>query len=229
LEIPAVKEGIYARAARVWADQGIASLRIDYRYNGDSDGEFADSTLTAHVADGLAALDFLADGGKVDPQRLALVGWSMGGAVGAAVAGRTAHDLDALALWAPGSNMAASVTLLFGADKVNEALKAGDTPVTLQLPWAEIQLKAAFFESLFAVDPAAELGRYDGPLFVAVGTNDDTVYPQPISGQVLIDYHPGGGELFVRPMDHVFNAFEGVEQVDELIETTGAFIAGNLK
>lgn len=225
LEIPAVGEGIYARAARMWAEDGIASLRIDYRYNRDSDGDFADSTINAHVADGLAALDWLAESGRVDASRLGLVGWSMGGAVGAAVAARATHSLDAVALWAPGTNMASAIALMFGADKFKEGLASGGEPVTVTLPWgAEIALKSGFFESLYAIDPVAEITRYAGPLFVAVGTKDDVVFPQPISGQVLLDYHTGEGELYVREMDHVFNAFAGVEQVDELIAATGDFI-----
>lgn len=225
LEIPAVKEGIYARAARTWAADGIASLRIDYRYNGESDGEFADSTLHAHVADGLAALDWLAKSGRVDASRLSLVGWSMGGAVGAAVAARAGHSLDAVALWAPGTNMASAIALMFGADKFKEGLASGGEPVKVTLPWgAEIALKSGFFESLYAIDPVAEITGYAGPLFVAVGTKDDVVFPQPVSGQVLLDYHTGEEELFVREMDHVFNAFAGVEQVDELIAATGGFI-----
>jgi uncharacterized protein len=224
LEIPAAKEGIYARAARMWADEGIASLRIDYRFNGDSDGDFADSTINAHVADGLAALDWLARSGRVDSSRLGLVGWSMGGAVGAAVAARATHSLDAVALWAPGTNMASAIALMFGAEKFKEGLASGGEPVKVTLPWgAEIELKSGFFESLYAIDPVAEITRYAGPLFVAVGTKDDVVYPQPISGQILLDYHTGTEELFVRDMDHVFNAFAGVDQVDELIAATGGF------
>lgn len=227
LPIPSAEnEGIFSRAARMWAADGIASLRIDYRNNGDSDGDFADSTLQAHVADGLAALDFLVASGRVDAGRIALVGWSMGGAVGAAVAARTPHELDAVALWAPGTNMAAAVTMLLGNDKTKEGLASAGQPVKFTLPWgAEIELKSGFFESLFLVDPVAEITRYEGPLFVAVGTKDDVVFPQPASGQVLIDYHEGESELFVRPMDHVFNAFAGVEQVDELIAATGAYIS----
>lgn len=226
LEIPAVKEGIFARAARIWADEGIASLRIDYRFNGDSDGEFADSTLQAHVADGLAALDWLAAEGHVDPGQLAVVGWSMGGAVGAAVAARTEQDVDALALWAPGVNMAAAITLLLGAEQVKAGLASGAEGITATLPWgAEVALRQPFFDSLFEVDPVAEITAYDGPLFVAVGTNDDVVFPQPQSGQILLDYHEGEEELFVRPMDHVFNAFADETQVDELIGATGDFIA----
>lgn len=229
LEIPAAKEGIYARAARLWAADGIASLRIDYRYNGESDGDFADSTMQAHVADGLAAIDWLARSGRVDASRLGLVGWSMGGAVGAAVAARSGHSLDAVALWAPGTNMASAIALMLGAETFKTGLASGGQPVTVTLPWgAQIALKSGFFESLYAVDPVAEITRYAGPLFVAVGTKDDVVYPQPVSGQILLDYHTGDEELFVREMDHVFNAFTGVEQVDELIAATGAFIRKNL-
>jgi pimeloyl-ACP methyl ester carboxylesterase len=230
LEIPAVGEGIFERAAAAWAGEGIASLRIDYRFNGDSDGEFADSTMEAHVADGLAALDWLAASGRVDTGRLASVGWSMGGAVGATVAARTDHELDAVALWAPGVNMAASITMMLGTEMMKAGLTSGAVGVLAPLPWGtEIELRQPFFDSLFELDPVAEIAGYDGPLFVAVGTNDDVVFPQPASGQILLDYHDGEDELFVRPMDHVFNAFEGVEQVDELVAATGAFVAGHLE
>lgn len=84
-------EGAFARAARVWADQGIASLRIDYRFNGESEGEFADSTMTAHLEDSLAALDWLARSGRVDPDRLSVMGISMGGILSAALGARSEH------------------------------------------------------------------------------------------------------------------------------------------
>lgn len=229
LEIPAAKEGVFARAARMWADNGIASLRIDFRNSGDSDGEFADTTVARQVEDGLAALDFLAASGEVDEDRMALVGWSMGGTVGAAVAGRTEHDLDAVALWAPGSNLAAAMTFVLGPDTMKAGFASSGAAVKVTLPWgAEIALKPGFFEQLYLIDPVAEIAEYDEPLFVAVGTKDDVVFPQPASGQVLLDYHDGEGELFVRPMDHVFNAFAGTETVDELIGATGAFISKHL-
>lgn len=230
LEIPAAKEGIFRRAARMWAAQGIASLRIDFRGNGDSEGAFADMTLDGQVKDALAALDLLAADGEVDRDRIALVGWSMGGAVGAIVAGRTSHKLTSVSLWAPGTNMPAAIALLLGPDVVRRGLAGGGQPVTAKLPWgAEIALKGSFFESLYTIDPVAEIARYKGPLLVAVGTKDDVVFPQPASGQVLLDYHDGPEELWVRPMDHAFNAFEGTATVDELIAKTGSFIAAGLK
>ncbi|MET0574360.1 MAG: alpha/beta fold hydrolase [Mesorhizobium sp.] len=230
LEIPAVKEGIFERASRKWADKGIASLRIDFRGNGESEGSFEDMTLDAQVKDALAALDYLAASGEVDKDRLALVGWSMGGAVGSAVAGRTPHKLTSVSLWAPGTNMASAITFVLGPDTVKQGLASEDKPVTAKLPWgAEISLKRGFFESMYAIDPVAEITHYKGPLLVAVGTKDDVVFPQPASGQVLLDYHDGPEELWVQPMDHVFNAFQGTETVDALIGKTGDFIAAGLK
>ena len=230
LEIPAVKEGIFSRAAKAWADKGVASLRIDFRGNGESEGKFEDMTMEGLIADAEAALDYLAASPDVDKDRVAIVGWSMGGAVGAAVAGRTEHDLDSLTLWAPATNMGSSFALLVGKESMKAGLAAKDTPATMKLPWgAEVKLKAGFFESMYRIDPVAELEAYDGPLLVAVGSKDDVVYPQPASGQVLLDYHEGPEELWVKPMNHVFNAFEGVEMVDELIAKTGEFVGANFK
>ena len=45
MTIPSVKEGIFARAANAWAAKGFASLRIDFRGFGDSDGKREDTTI----------------------------------------------------------------------------------------------------------------------------------------------------------------------------------------
>ena len=226
LEIPAVKEGIFARAARMWAEKGFASLRIDFRGSGESEGDFADTTLAGQIEDGLAALDYLAGLPEVDADKMSMVGWSMGGAVGSAVAARTRHDIDAVALWAPGTNMGSAMTFVLGPDAMKKGFAAGDEAVEATLPWgAKVSLKGPFFQSLYAIDPVAEITEYDGPLLVAVGTNDDVVFPQPAAGQVLLDYHDGDEELIVWPMDHVFNAFANADTVDKLIAATGEFIA----
>lgn len=229
LEIPAVKERIFARAARMWAEKGVASLRIDFMGSGDSEGDYADTTMEGQVKQALAALDFLAAAPEVDKDKLALVGWSMGGAVATAVAGRTEQDLDAVALWAAGTNMAASMTFFLGPEVMKKGLTAGDTAVEGNLPWGgKVSLKGPFFQSLYLFDPVAEIAEYDGPLLVAVGTKDDVIFPQPAAGQVLLDYHDGDEELIVWEMDHAFNAFVNAETVDKLITTTGDFVAKHL-
>lgn len=224
-EIPSTKEGVFSRAARLWAEKGIASLRIDFLGNGDSEGKFEDMTLDGQVKEGLAALDFLVKDGEVDKERIAIVGWSMGGAVATGVAARTEQKLTSVSLWAPGVNMPVAIAMLLGPETMKSGLASGDTPLTVKLPWgADVRLKRDFFQSLYQLDPVAEISRFKGPLLVAVGTEDDIVFPQPASGQVLLDYHDGPEELWVRPMGHNFNISKGTETLDELIGKTGEFV-----
>jgi len=237
LEIPSLKEGVFTRAANAWAAKRLASLRIDFRGGGDSEGSFEDTTISGQVKDALAAIEFLQTEKSIDPTRMALVGWSQGGAVAEITAGRTKRRLAAVALWNPVILPAATSEAILGVDVVKAGLAGGGRATSFKLPWgAEASLKTAYFEDLFSVDPVADLARYTGPVFVAVGTNDTAIYPQPELGRMLLAYHGGSGrgsvrgadELWVRPMDHVFNVFQETHTVDELIEATGAFVAKHL-
>lgn len=230
VQIPSLKQGVYERAADAWAARGLASLRIDFRGGGDSDGAFEDTTISGQVKDALAAIDFLQTEKSIDPTKIALVGWSQGGAVGATVAGRTTHPLKAVALWNPLSSPVGTIEAVFGVEAVKAGLAGGSQAITIKLPWGvDTALKPAYFQDLFNIDPVAELARYPGPVLVAVGTKDTTIYPQPQSGQLLLTHHQGKGELWVRPMDHVFNIFDETKTVDELIAATGDFVAKNVK
>jgi alpha/beta superfamily hydrolase len=230
LEIPSVKEGVFRRAARLWSSRGLASLRIDFRGGGDSDGKFADTTYSGQIRDALAAIDFLAASDDVDHERISVVGWSMGGAVACAAAGRTVHSLASVSLWAPATNMGSVMTFIFGPDVMRKGLAGGDKALTAKLSWGDqVTLRPAFFQDLFTVDPVAEIASYRGPLLVAVGTNDDIVFPQPASGKLILDYHKGPGELWVQPMDHIFNTQQDAAMVDRLIAKTGDFVQASLK
>jgi dipeptidyl aminopeptidase/acylaminoacyl peptidase len=227
--IRSANEGVYARTARLWAKRGIASLRIDFRGSGDSDGEYAGTTVDGQIRDGLSALDYLASHKGVDPDRMALVGWSLGGAVGAAVAARTPHQLDAVALWAPVTDLDSTFTFLLGEDAMLRGEEPGARNITSKLPWqAAVTLHGTFFRSLQKTDPRAEIAHYTGPLLVAVGTEDAVVFPQPASGKVLLDRHPGDERLLVWPMDHIFNVSEDTATVDRLINATADFIVDHL-
>nr|MCU0908012.1 hypothetical protein [Paracoccaceae bacterium] len=75
LPVANTDEGVFARTARLLAEQGIASLRIDFRGSGESPGDFADTTFEGQVADGLAALAWVAANPAVDGDRLGVIGW----------------------------------------------------------------------------------------------------------------------------------------------------------
>lgn len=59
-ELPIVntEEGMYSRTARIFAERGIATLRIEFRGSGESEGKWEDTTFTGQIADAIAALDY---------------------------------------------------------------------------------------------------------------------------------------------------------------------------
>lgn len=74
-------------------DAGVHVLMFDYRGYGRSDGG---RLLRANlIADGHAALDYLLTRSDVDPERIGLYGWSMGGVIGLAVSSER-EEIDAV-------------------------------------------------------------------------------------------------------------------------------------
>lgn len=227
LPVANTDEGVFSRTARMLAEQGIASLRIDFRGSGESPGAFADTTFEGQVADGLAALDWLETNAAVDGQRLAVLGWSQGGLVATAVAGRSDKP-DALVLWAAVANPEETFGGLLGPDMITKGLEAGDRPLPITLPWgANIELKRGFFEGVTTFDPPAELASYAGPLFIAHGSKDTTVLPTAMD--TFLAAHEGEEASWTAEMDHVFNAFTGPETLDQMVGETIGFLKPRLQ
>ncbi len=91
---------IYVNLAKELAKAGIASLRVDFRGCGDSDGEFSEATVKGFVKDACVSLQYLIHHSGIDPTRIGLFGRSFG----AAIALMTAHEsknIKSLGLWAP--------------------------------------------------------------------------------------------------------------------------------
>jgi uncharacterized protein len=228
LPIKDANEGVFKRTARLLSDAGYASLRIDFRGSGDSkDIAFSDTTFERQIADGLAAITFVEADARVDGQKLAVIGWSQGGLVASAVAGRSPSP-DAVVLWNAVAKPVDVFSGLLGADVVAAGLKIGDKEQAIKLPWGlEIALKQPFFDGLYAIDPAREISAYKGPLFVANGSEDTLV--APATGDLFLEAHDGTEEKYTDKMDHVFNAFTGPDTLDKLVGATVTFLGANIK
>lgn len=90
---------MYVRLSQALSSVGIASLRVDFRGCGDSEGEFVNTTIETQVADALVALDYLLKQPWVDAKRVGILGCSLGGAV-AVIAAKKSACIKSLALWA---------------------------------------------------------------------------------------------------------------------------------
>ena len=231
-ELPVMntEEGMFSRTARIFAERGVATLRIEFRGSGESEGKWEDTTFTGQISDAVAALDFVETLEGVDASRIGVIGLSQGGLVGASLAGQDAR-VTSLVLWSAAANPASNFANILPMDTIKAGLALPDgeaLPITL--PWGEeTSMKRGFFEELFTVDPVAAITHYAGPMLVIVGSRDTTVYPQPQQGEVFMNYHEGHEALVVLDGDHIFDVLAtGPEVLDQAIFNSLAWFSEDL-
>lgn len=91
---------LYVRLAEDLAKKGIASLRIDFRGAGDSEGHFQDMTIDSQVSDVLVAVKFLQAHPNILHDKIGFFGRSFGGIIAIIAAERT-KATSSLVVWAP--------------------------------------------------------------------------------------------------------------------------------
>lgn len=91
---------LYVKVAEGLAKIGIASLRIDFRGAGDSEGYFQDMTVESQVSDVLIALEFLKSHPKILHDKIGYFGRSFGGVI-ALMAAERSGVAASIVVWAP--------------------------------------------------------------------------------------------------------------------------------
>lgn len=220
LFIPGTQEYLWERLSRILAEQGVASLRIDFRGSGDSDGDFTMTTFSTQISDAMAAVDyiskFLRD--MVDWKNIGVLGFSQGGLVGSCTAARD-ERVDSLLLWSPVSHAPIVYEGLFTQEGMKQGLSLpeGGT-ITLGIyvngeyvNW-DVPMGKAFFVDIFRIDPVAEVTlNYEGPLMALCGQQDPIIWPQPFMSSLYLKYHEGFEKLVMLQADHAFNYWDGPE------------------
>ena len=210
LPVGATGETMYGRLARELGAQGIASLRIDFRGSGESDGAWADTTFTGQLGDAQAAVDYLSALPAVDVTQLGVVGFSQGGLIAAELAAQD-DRVRSLVLWSPVASAPDTYKHILGDESVAAGLVA-DAPLPVTTQWgAQFELNRGFFVDLFRYDPTAAIAAVEAPLLVIVGLRDTTVTPQPAYGELYLAYHDGAERLVTLDSDHVFNVLTDAE------------------
>jgi len=210
---------LFVQAARVLAAAGIAVLRFDCRGSGESEGEFVDMTVSGEIADARTALDWLAARPEVDPERLGVLGLSLGGCVAACLAGNEPR-VKALALWTP-------VAYLLGATGAGIIPPGGEQQMA-SLGWVDLggnRVGRAFVEDLPNVRPLEAARRYRGPALLVYGTCDQVLSPD--HPQAYLKALPGPTEyVTIEGADHVFSSYAWETQA---IESTVRWLAATLQ
>lgn len=190
---------IFVKMAERLAAMGIVALRFDFRGSGDSEGNFEDMTFGGEVSDALVALDYMLENEGVDPERLGVLGLSMGGAVAACVTGRSGK-VRSTALWAAVADMnllrhiAAGITRELGDIEYYD--RAGNL------------VGRAFIEGLDGFEPYTEVADGKTPVLVLHGDQDPTVpVEHAYKFQASLSKAGNPHKLhIVQGADHTFNS-----------------------
>lgn len=157
------KHRMYVRLSEALSSRGIASLRIDFRGCGDSEGAFTATTFESQVSDALRSLDYLKRNAEVDATRLGLLGRSMGGPIVVATAARCGC-IKSLALWCS----------VFSAKPWQQVWEKADTK-SETIPFQGQLASRDLFRQLFALNLDEQLNSLKEVPLLHIHSDLDTV------------------------------------------------------
>jgi uncharacterized protein len=208
---------IFEEAAEALAREGVASLRVDLRGHGASEGPLVEQGFNDQMDDVRAAFRHMALLPGADPGRRGLLGFSMGAALGALVAEQEGPDCKAVALWAP---------LLKTGPWSAERFATYGTPVgeTAKI-WDDIAVSRRLFSDALLHDPYATAVKLPQNVLFCHGGKDRN-HPQARSAEAALErmeagrpvatyFPPQSGHRFLpeserRLRDRLTAAFFGV-------------------
>ena len=104
---------MYKRLAAALGEQGIASLRIDFRGWGESAGKMEESTVQTQVDDATTAYEYLKGLDAVEPERIGVLGFSLGGGIAVVSAAQHPDWYAAMVTWSSVGDFGMLQTKLF--------------------------------------------------------------------------------------------------------------------
>jgi len=212
---------MFVRAARQLAAKGIAALRFDFRGSGDSEGDFSQMRVPGLVADARAALAFARELPGVDPARMGIVGFSMGGMIGASVLA-VELSLRAAVLWSPVAHPGALVD-----DLRSDWTGGGSRRGMIDLGgWS---VSRAFMSEYAGTKPleAFETSRVTARVLLIHG-NDDEVVPVGHSYDYQNALRGAGARVKLQVMEGAGHTFESIDLDRRVINATTNWLGRNL-
>lgn len=187
---------------------GVASVRFDFAGSGESDGRFQDITVSREIDEAHAIVDFIRQDERFDPNRVMLVGHSVGGLVASLVAAQRKDDVARLGLIAPAGNLR---DFVFGL-----AQQAGLRLEHLQadaFDWGGFLVGKAFALDLLKLEPFVQAKPYTKSVLLVHGSEDATV-PSQVSLHYRDEVYGGQAEVrLVADANHTFDSHEWETQV----------------
>jgi len=220
--------GGYKTAAPILAAQyGIATIRIDFRGNGDSKAEYMDYTFKTAVEDAVAAAKYLGGLDSVNASKIGVMGWSQGGTDALLAAGQHPEIFKCVVTWAGAPDLS---DMLSDADY---AAAKKDGYFVMKFDWrTDLKVSLQWCNDVKNTDVLKVFkDGYKGPVLAIAGKNDTTVDPTWSTKIVAASSNAASATHFIDGMDHTFNVFSETDlhSLMNAITATGTYFQTNLK
>lgn len=225
--------GAFVSVAQALAEQGIASIRVDFSGCGESTEPFTENVLTNMLADIRASREYAVSFPWVDAERVGILGYSMGGRLALLATGE--EDYSAVVLWAPaaGDGIESMMDFLGGEDAyaLLRARAEESGYAVLETPWGATQhLSLKWFTDMESSEPQSAAGKYDGALLVLYGNDDEAVAPR--FGQAVVASATRSSPLVEHIVDggsHGLGFYDDHDEMAaEVVSRTTTFLKDNL-
>jgi dienelactone hydrolase len=218
--------GLYQRLAQALAANGIASLRINFRGEGDAKRTNIESTFGTRLEDAAAAYAWLVEQPGVNANHLGVAGWSLGASTAIEIGGQYPEWFRTMVVWSsPSGDQFAQMT-----DNPTAQAVLRDGEATEDVPgWKKITTKREFYLSFRGVDLDKSLAKYPGAFLTVRGSEDylrvrkvrvvkmdqpgaptveERALPDP--DDTFLGLAPGEPKekLILEGADHTFNVFQ---------------------
>ena len=111
---------LFVKAARYFTEKGYAVFRFDFSGCGESDGDYADVTVTKQLSEVQAVLNYVSVLPGIDANNITLIGHSLGGAVASLTAAKD-RRIRKLILWSPVGKPYEDIAGILGTNAVKTA------------------------------------------------------------------------------------------------------------
>lgn len=159
---------LFVKAARDFSSHGFMALRFDFGGCGESTGNYGSGGLDAMIEQTRHVLDYALSIDCVDPQRLILLGHSLGGAVSLLTAAADKR-VKTLVMWSAVMHPFSDIVKITGKSVYEDAVKFG------QSDYLGYRFTPAFFESLSNHHPLEQIRKFNGDVLLVHGTNDEVI------------------------------------------------------
>lgn len=213
---------LFTKTARALAAAGLAVLRFDFRGSGDSEGFMSDVTIAGEIEDAERALEWMAGFDGVDPDRLGVIGLSLGGCVAACLAGRR-PEVKAVALWAAVAHPGRILTRLVASSPERQAELDRNGFIDI----GGHGISRAFLEGSAQIEPMVEIARSRASLLILHG-GEDQVVPLSDAADYLQAADCSGRTVELATIDGADHVFSRLAWEQQVIALTRDFLRTQL-